>query len=54
MEMRFEWDPAKAASNLEKHDIDFLDAATVFDDPVRVEYPRQSRNMARFAPLLLA
>ena len=26
------WDPGKAASNRQKHGIDFADAATVFDD----------------------
>jgi hypothetical protein len=31
--MEFEWDPAKAASNLTKHGIDFDDAIAVFDDP---------------------
>ena len=31
--MEFEWDPAKAASNLEKHGIDFEDALRVFADP---------------------
>jgi uncharacterized DUF497 family protein len=30
--MSFEWDQNKAAVNLDKHDIDFADAATVFDD----------------------
>jgi uncharacterized protein len=35
--MEYEWDPPKAASNLQKHEIDFLDATTVFDDPVHVE-----------------
>ena len=29
----FEWDPAKAASNLRKHKVDFELAATVFQDP---------------------
>ena len=28
----FEWDPAKAASNLRKHHVSFGDAATVFAD----------------------
>lgn len=28
----FEWDQNKAASNLNKHGIDFADAVTVFDD----------------------
>ena len=36
MAINFEWDPAKAASNLQKHGIDFYDATTVFDDPHRV------------------
>ena len=29
----FEWDPAKAASNLRKHNVSFKLAATVFQDP---------------------
>ncbi len=32
--MRFEWDPAKAASNLRKHGIGFETAARVFADPL--------------------
>lgn len=28
----YEWDPKKAASNLRKHDVDFADAALVFED----------------------
>jgi uncharacterized DUF497 family protein len=31
--MEFEWDPAKAASNLAKHGIGFTDATEIFDDP---------------------
>lgn len=31
--MDFEWDPAKADSNLAKHGIDFEDAIGAFDDP---------------------
>ena len=30
--MSFEWDQNKAKANLKKHDIDFADAVTVFDD----------------------
>ncbi len=30
--MSFEWDHNKATINLDKHGIDFSDAATVFDD----------------------
>lgn len=37
--MIFEWDPRKAAENLKKHDVDFHEAATVFDDPLSSTYP---------------
>src|SRR5471032_2269469 len=33
MTIEFEWDPAKARSNLAKHGIDFETAQKVFDDP---------------------
>ena len=32
--MRFEWDPAKAKSNIRKHDVSFDEAVTVFKDPL--------------------
>ena len=35
----FEWDPAKASSNLRKHGIDFGQAATVFEDPLSMSMP---------------
>jgi uncharacterized protein len=34
MSVRFEWDPAKATLNLNKHDVSFDEATTVFDDPL--------------------
>lgn len=34
MQLLFEWDPAKAASNLKKHGVDFETAARVFQDPL--------------------
>lgn len=34
--MLFEWDDAKAASNLEKHGIDLDDAVRVFADPLAI------------------
>ncbi|MBC6435843.1 BrnT family toxin [Nostoc sp. HG1] len=37
--MEFEWNPDKAALNLEKHGISFLEAATVFNDPLSVTFP---------------
>ena len=35
----FAWDSGKAAANLKKHDVDFREAATVFDDPLSTTYP---------------
>lgn len=32
--LRFDWDEAKAASNLVKHGVSFEEAATVFGDPL--------------------
>jgi uncharacterized protein len=32
MALKFEWDPAKNAKNLEKHKVDFEEARTVFED----------------------
>ena len=32
--MRFEWDPNKAESNLQKHGVSFDEAVTVFKDPL--------------------
>jgi uncharacterized protein len=35
--MKFEWDVEKAAANLQKHRVDFTDAALVFLDNQRIE-----------------
>ncbi len=37
--MEFEWDPKKAAKNLQKHGVSFTEAATVFDDPLSMSVP---------------
>jgi len=46
----YEWDEEKAARNLEKHGISFSDAATVFDDPLYVDFydPDHSSNEQRY------
>lgn len=35
--MKFEWDETKRKINLDKHGIDFVAAATIFDDIERIE-----------------
>jgi uncharacterized DUF497 family protein len=51
----FEWDPAKAASNLAKHGIDFAEAAEVLGDAYRRERvdPR-SRGERRYQAIGMA
>jgi uncharacterized DUF497 family protein len=37
--VKFEWDPAKAAPNLELHGVSFEEASTVFGDPLAATIP---------------
>jgi uncharacterized DUF497 family protein len=37
--MEFEWNEKKAAQNLEKHAVSFLEAGTVFGDPLSTTFP---------------
>jgi uncharacterized DUF497 family protein len=48
--IRFRWDPAKAASNLQKHDVSFEEAASVFGDPLSETFddPDHSLDEYRF------
>jgi len=34
MSLSFEWDRNKAAANLQKHRVSFVEASTAFDDPL--------------------
>ena len=45
-----EWDEAKAAANFEKHGVSFADAATVFGDPLYVDFydPDHSADENRY------
>ena len=36
--MDYEWDQEKGTSNLEKHGVSFEEAATVFSDPLYVDF----------------
>ncbi len=38
----FEWDSVKAASNLDKHNVSFPEAATVFADPFAIYFENDS------------
>jgi uncharacterized DUF497 family protein len=49
--MTFEWDERKARTNLEKHGIDFADAATVLNDDFAIVIPDDHPSEERFVAL---
>ena len=51
--MRFQWDPKKAASNLNKHGVSFEEATTVFGDRLAgtVSDPVHSSRESRFVTI---
>ena len=51
--MQFEWDPDKAESNAAKHDVEFVEASTVFADPLEltIQDPDHSSDENRFLSL---
>jgi uncharacterized protein len=51
--MRFEWDPAKAASNAKKHKVTFQVAKTVFYDDFAVQFFDKEHSYAEDRFLLL-
>ena len=48
--MDYEWDPEKAAKNVHKHNVLFEEAASVFDDPLYVDFndPNHSLDERRY------
>ena len=49
--MSYEWDPKKAAINLRKHDIDFADAVTAFEDELALTIDDDDPNERRFVTI---
>lgn len=50
--MRFQYDPAKAAANLDKHGISFADAEGVFHDPLALTMEDETaRGELRFVSM---
>lgn len=46
MSLRFTWDPAKAAANLRKHGISFMEASTAFADPLSITIPDPDHSVS--------
>ncbi|MGD2063275.1 MAG: BrnT family toxin [Nitrospirota bacterium] len=45
--MEFEFDPNKSRKNKEKHEIDFVEAQAVWEDPDRIEIPVATEDEPR-------
>lgn len=55
-ELLFEWDEAKSLENLRKHRVSFLEAKTIFNDPLLVSFPddEHSENEERLISIGLS
>jgi uncharacterized DUF497 family protein len=51
--LRFVWDVRKATANERKHGVGFLEATTVFDDPLSVTIPDPGHSVGEQRFLLL-
>lgn len=49
--MNFEWDPGKAARNIQKHGVDFADAVGVFEDDYAFTVEDRYHAEVRFVTL---
>lgn len=44
MDLHFEWDNKKAASNLHKHGVSFIEASQIFSDPLAIRLFDEDRS----------
>ena len=49
--MKYQWDKNKAASNLQKHGIEFADAISVFSDDLAITIPDNRFDEERFVTI---
>ena len=49
--MKYQWDKNKAASNLQKHGIEFADAVSVFSDDLAITIPDNRFDEERFVTI---
>lgn len=53
MNLTFEWNKDKAASNLKKHKISFDEASTVFDDPLACIFDDEDRSQDEHREIII-
>ena len=53
MTIRFQWDPDKAARNASKHGVPFLEAATVFQDPLAFIFDDEEHSVEEYREIII-
>lgn len=53
MGLRFSWDPRKAAGNVRKHGVSFIEASTAFADPLSLTVPDPDHSTGETRLLLI-
>ena len=53
MSIRFQWDPDKAARNVSKHGVPFLEAATVFQDPLAFIFDDEEHSIEEYREIII-
>lgn len=53
MGLHFEWDKGKATSNLQKHQVSFDEASTVFDDPLAYIFDDEDHSIVEHREIII-
>jgi len=53
MSIRFQWDPDKAARNVSKHGVPFVEAATVFQDPLAFIFDDEEHSIEEYREIII-
>lgn len=53
MSIRFQWDPDKATRNDSKHGVPFLEAATVFHDPLAFIFDDEEHSVEEYREIII-
>lgn len=51
--MKFEWDPTKAENNIQKHDVSFDEAVTVFKDPLAFIFDDEAHSKKEHREIII-
>ena len=53
MSIRFQWDPDKATNNASKHGVPFVEATTVFQDPLAFIFDDEEHSIEEYREIII-